>query len=186
VTFPDDELVYPVAGLLGEPAGSDRHYHVGPVTFDAGDDLALASPVEGDLHLARTNRGLIVRARLAASLATSCSRCLGPIEVPLELAIDEEVLPSIELTSGLSVDASQEPDAIRLDDHHQLDLAPLVREAIQLAEPIAPRCRPDCPGLCPECGGDLADPAHPDHDVDLDPRLEALRAFKVDEERETD
>jgi len=36
-----------------------------------------------------------------------------------------------------------------------LDLLPMVRDAIHLAVPIAPRCRPDCRGLCPDCGVDL-------------------------------
>ena len=36
-----------------------------------------------------------------------------------------------------------------------LDLLPMVRDAIHLAVPIAPRCRPDCRGLCPVCGADL-------------------------------
>lgn len=181
-----DELVYPVAGLLGDVAGATRDHHVGPVEVDAGEDLVLAVPVEGDLHLARTNRGLLARAHLSTALATSCSRCLRAIEVPLDLLIDEEALPSVELTTGDPLDITAEPDAVRLTDHHELDLEPLVREAIQLAEPIAPLCRPDCPGLCPECGGDLADPDHRPHEAAADPRLEVLRAFKVDAERETD
>ncbi len=36
-----------------------------------------------------------------------------------------------------------------------LDLLPMVRDAVHLAVPIAPRCRPDCRGLCPGCGADL-------------------------------
>jgi len=36
-----------------------------------------------------------------------------------------------------------------------LDLLPMVRDAVHLAVPIAPRCRPDCRGLCPDCGADL-------------------------------
>ena len=55
-----------------------------------------------------------------------------------------------------SVDTSDEPEALRLTDHHELDLEHLIREAIQLAEPIAPVCRPDCPGLCAVCGADLS------------------------------
>ena len=36
-----------------------------------------------------------------------------------------------------------------------LDLLPMVRDAVHLAVPIAPRCRPDCRGLCPGCGANL-------------------------------
>jgi uncharacterized protein len=71
-----------------------------------------------------------------------------------------------------------EPETLRLDDHHELDLAETVREAISLAEPIAPLCRPDCRGLCLECGTDLnLWPDHHHHRDDIDPRLAALASF---------
>ena len=50
-----------------------------------------------------------------------------------------------------------------------------IRDAISLAEPIAPLCRPDCPGLCETCGADLTDdPGHAHADDDIDPRLAPL------------
>ena len=70
-----------------------------------------------------------------------------------------------------------EPEVSRLTDHHELDLETPVREAFQLAEPIAPLCRPDCPGLCVVCGGRLEEGTHDHPDDDIDPRLEALRGF---------
>ena len=36
-----------------------------------------------------------------------------------------------------------------------LDLAPLLREYLVLDIPSRPLCRPDCRGLCPECGNNL-------------------------------
>ena len=71
-----------------------------------------------------------------------------------------------------------EPEALRLTDHHELDLEPSVRDAISLAEPIAPLDRPDCPGLCLVCGLPLDEGAHDHPDDDIDPRLEALRGFQ--------
>jgi uncharacterized protein len=105
------------------------------------------------------------------------------IEVPIHISIEEEVLPSIDLHSGHAVVAREEGDdeLLRLTDHHELDLETPVREAIQLAEPIAPLCRPDCPGLCLVCGERLDDGAHDHPDEELDPRLEALRNFKADD-----
>ena len=72
----------------------------------------------------------------------------------------------------------EEPDALRLTDHHELDLEPSVRDAIILAEPIAPLDRPDCPGLCVDCGLPLDEGEHDHPDDDIDPRLEALKAFR--------
>jgi ribosomal protein L32 len=35
-----------------------------------------------------------------------------------------------------------------------IDLGPMVRDAIVLELPMAPLCRDDCRGLCPQCGAD--------------------------------
>lgn len=187
MTRADDALRFPLAGMLGDPPGTSRRWQVEPVDVDLGPDGPTTSaPVSGELHVARTNRGILARADLRTSVAETCSRCLRPIDVPLELHIDEEALPSLDLATGLALDRDAEPEVVRLTDHHELDLEPLVVDAIRLAEPIAPLCRPDCPGLCPVCGADLSVPGHAAHDDGIDPRLEALRAFRVDGEPETD
>jgi uncharacterized protein len=174
-----EPLTYPLAGLLREPPGTTRLYPVAGVTIDLGPDLELADPIEGTVRISRTNRGVLVNARLDTAIASQCSRCLKDIEVPLELEIEEEALPGIDLQTGHPIDWSGEPDALRLNGSHELELEPVVREAIQLAEPIAPLCREDCPGLCAVCGAELESGPH-QHEDDLDPRLEALRAFMVD------
>jgi uncharacterized protein len=183
---PGGALVHNVAGLLGESPGTSRSVAIAGVMLDLGPDLELADPVEGTVRLARTNRGVLVTGRLSTSIAGQCSRCLRDIEIPIGVVLEEEVLPSIDIATGLPVDTTAEPDAARLTDHHELDLEPFVREAIQLAEPIAPLCRPDCPGLCPVCGGDLAERPHDHDETPVDPRLEALRAFRVDGGGETE
>ena len=57
-----------------------------------------------------------------------------------------------------------------------------IAEAIQLAAPIAPVCRPACRGLCPECGGDLNAAPHDHGEAPVDPRLAMLRELLVDDE----
>ena len=134
----------------------------------------LARPVRGQVRLSHSGRSILVQGHLETALAEPCSRCLRPAEAPLDVDLEEEALPSIDIDTGLPVDTSEEPDVVRLDDHHELDLERVIRDAISLAEPIAPLCRPDCPGLCLVCGADLAtapDHAHPD---EVDPRLAAL------------
>jgi uncharacterized protein len=176
----DGPLVWNVAGLLAEPPGSERDYEVRDVRIDLGEDLSLAEPVEGRVHLGRTNRGIIASADLHAALALQCSRCLRDIAFLVDVRVQEEYLPSLDLASGRPLATTDEPDALRLNDHHELDLETPVREAIQLAEPIAPLCRPDCPGLCVVCGGRLDEGTHDHPDDEIDPRLEALRAFRPD------
>jgi uncharacterized protein len=173
-------LVWNVAGLLTDSPGATRDYEVAGVTIDLGEDLRLAGPIEGHVRLSRTNRGLIVHADLDTSIEASCSRCLKDIEVPIQISIDEEALPSIDIHTGAPVapePGTEDDEPLRLNDHHELDLETAVREAIQLAEPIAPLCREDCPGLCPTCGEPLDEGVHDHPTDDVDPRLEALRNF---------
>ena len=174
------DLKVPLAAFLAESAGSVRHLEFDPITIDLDDDLVLGGPISGALELSRTNRGIFVRGDVRTTLSMDCSRCLGPAGVALAAVIREEILPALDALTGQVVDPSIERDVMRLTAHHELEVESLLREAISLAAPIAPLCRPDCPGLCPECGARLAD-EHPPHEIDdVDPRLAALRGFRVD------
>lgn len=179
-------LVFPLAGLLAEPPGTERRFEIHDATIPLPDGLRLAEPLEGTVRITRTNRGVIVDASIDAAIAGTCSRCLRDIEIPERAQIHEEVLPSVDLASGRPIDTSAEPEVARLTDHHELDFGTLVGEAISLAEPIAPLCEPDCPGLCIECGERLG-PGHAAHESDdVDPRLAALKGFRVDGEGESE
>ena len=178
-------LAYNVAGLMGSVAGTERRYHVADEAVDLPEDLQLAEPISGDVRLARTSRSIIVDADLTTALRERCSRCLRPLVAPIHVTFREEALPSIDFVTGLPLDLTAEPDALRIDGHHILDLDGPVRDAVAMAEPIAPLCRPDCPGLCPECGLDLNEEPHHAHDAtSTDPRLAALAAWRPPDERD--
>ena len=175
-------LTFPLANLLAEPPGTAASYEIHGATIPLPDDLRLADPIEGTLEVDRTNRGVVIRSELDTAIEATCSRCLKDIVVPIHVSLDEEVLPSLDVNTGARLDRSSEPDVARLTDNHELVLAPIVAEAISLAEPIAPLCEALCPGLCVTCGERL-EPGHPDHaEDDIDPRLAALQAFRVDGE----
>ena len=176
----DGPLAWNVAGLLADDPGADRVVQVDDVRIDLGE-LELAAPIAGRVRLLRTNRGIVATATLTTAIALECSRCLRDIALPVDVRVEEEYLPALDLSTGRPLPTDDEPDIARLTDHHELDLETPVREAIQLAEPIAPLCRPDCPGLCIVCGERLDDGVHDHPDDDIDPRLEALRAFTVDD-----
>lgn len=176
----DRPLLFNVAGLLGEAPGAFRDLAFEGVTINLGEDLGQAESVAGTAHVSRTNRGLLVTGQVGATLADTCGRCLVPVRVVLDLELDEEFLPSLDIGTGQPLDRSLEPEVPRLSDHHELDLETSVREAVQLAAPIVPLCRPDCQGLCPLCGADRNLGPHAHADESIDPRLEALRDFHPD------
>ena len=74
------------------------------------------------------------------------------------------------------------------DEVHELvgdliDLEPVLRDAVVPTLPFKPVCRPDCPGLCSECGARLADDPDHHHDV-FDPRWSARRGMLQDDPQE--
>lgn len=107
------------------------------------DRLVPGAPIHVDLHLESVNDGVLVTGSVSAPWHGECRRCLAAAGDTAVAAIDERY--QYEVT---------DPDAFPIE-HDQLDLEPLVREAILLELPEAPLCRPDCAGLCPTCGVDL-------------------------------
>jgi uncharacterized protein len=176
-----DALTFNVSGLLAEPPGTVREVEIAAPPLDLGEDLRQSRGARGNLRLTRTNRGLMVQGRFSTGLLLVCSRCLREIDYAVTFEIDEEALPILDVVSGQPVDMSAEPDELRLNDHHELELEGEFRDAIVLAEPIAPVCRKDCPGLCTICGRELASGSHDHPDDEIDPRLEVLRQFREGE-----
>lgn len=168
-------LSYNVATLLRTAPGTERRYPVENLEMDIADDVRLAAPIEGEVRLSHTGRSILAKAHLSTAIDGYCSRCLKQVVAPIDVHIEEEALPSIDIDTGQPVDRADEPDALRLDDHHELDLGEPIREAISLAEPISLLCRPDCRGLCLVCGLDLNTVTDHAHEEDIiDPRLAAL------------
>ncbi len=172
-------LSFNVASLLRAAPGTERLYPVEALEMEIAEDLRLAQPIAGEVRLSRTGRSILARAHLTTAIDGYCSRCLKTVVAPIDVEIEEEALPSIDIDTGLPLNRADDPDALRLDDHHELDLGEPVREAISLAEPISLLCRPDCRGLCLVCGVDLnvvTDHSHPEDTID--PRLAALAEWR--------
>ncbi|HVM30160.1 MAG TPA: DUF177 domain-containing protein [Candidatus Limnocylindrales bacterium] len=172
-------LIFNVASLLRAAPGTSRTYPVDVEQMPIAEDVSLAAPIAGEVRLARTGRSILATADLSTAIESHCSRCLRRVVEPISVRIEEEALPSIDIESGQPVDQRAEPDVLRLDQNHELDLAQPVREAISLAEPINVVCRPDCPGLCSVCGVDLnEEPVHQHDEEQVDPRLAALAEWR--------
>jgi uncharacterized protein len=142
-----------VAGLLHETVGAIREIALRDHYVTLGEDLELAGPLNGTLHLQRTNRGILLHGPVTTSLRRTCSRCLEPYVEDVTVTLDEEYLPSVDPESGAAMTPpAADEAALRIDEHHEIDLAPVLHDELLLSEPMHPLCRPDCPGLCPGCG----------------------------------
>jgi DUF177 domain-containing protein len=126
--------------------------------------------VELDVRLESVTEGVYVSGTARAPLAGECVRCLDPLtdEIAVELG---ELFAYPDSVTDETTDEDELPRVVE----ETVDTQQTVRDAIVLALPLAPLCRPDCPGLCANCGEKWADlpPGH-GHET-LDPRWAALR-----------
>ncbi|HKD99218.1 MAG TPA: DUF177 domain-containing protein [Micromonosporaceae bacterium] len=128
-----------------------------------GADLTL------DLRMQSVSEGIYVSGTVDAPLAGECGRCLRPISDAISVEIAE-----LYAYEHSATDETTEEDEVGRVQDDLIDLEPVVRDALVLALPVNPVCRPDCPGLCPECGEAWDElPAGHGHEQ-LDPRWAAL------------
>ncbi|HMM48498.1 MAG TPA: DUF177 domain-containing protein [Miltoncostaeaceae bacterium] len=112
-----------------------------------GQDYRIEAPEDARLTVSRALSGLHLRLRVAGRLVGPCWRCLDEAAVPITIDAREFV------AAGRAADAPFEEglDSVYVADE-RVDAALWVRDAFAEAVPPMILCRPDCVGLCPQCG----------------------------------
>ena len=138
-------LLVNVAELLrrvGSVREIDRQIEADFFKFD-DSRIITGSQVDVALTLEALTDGIVVHGTLGAQWGFECRRCLKALTGRAEVEVQE-----------LYQAVNSDPDAYPITGE-QLDLLEMARENVLLAVPLAPLCRADCPGLCPQCGADL-------------------------------
>jgi uncharacterized protein len=162
-------LLINAAELLRRP-GSERRLVLQPTVADLGiSDRRFdgEATVAVSLRLESLSDGIVVDGEVRAPWEDSCRRCLAP-------ATGEVVSEVHELYQQALTD----PDAFEITGD-QVDLVPMIRENLLLDAPIAPVCRQDCAGLCPNCGVDRNVTTCDCLVAVTDPRWDALSQLKA-------
>ncbi len=140
-----------VAQHLKAPIGTTRNDEIDEMVDIADSGL----PIQGEVELTRTNRGILVKGTLHTELEVTCSRCLSSFGYPITLNIEEECFPTTDVVRGTSLTLPDEPGCFTIDENHILDLTEAISQYALLAVPMKPLCREDCVGLCTNCGHEL-------------------------------
>ena len=156
----------------GEQFRDVREIRLEPFELGGQRYLPVPQTVPAELTITRASTGTVFELEFHARLHGPCFRCLGDavLDVPVsareyqaESPGDDDELRSVYL------------------ENQRLDLTAWARDAVALELPDKILCRPDCAGLCPECGVDLnAAEADHHHDKGPDPRWAKLSELKFD------
>lgn len=161
-------MEYNVSQLLREPVGATRKYAIEPEGTTLG----------GAVEMIRTPAGVLVRAGAEIVLSAECSRCLTNFTYPAKVVFEEIYYQRFDLVTGERMNTDVDDEAFFIDSRHTIDIREAVRQYGEMAAAMQPLCRPDCAGLCVECGQDLNQGRCGCAREVIDPRWEALEALR--------
>lgn len=160
---------------LPRRAGEMREYHLEiPAHERIGTPLIgieKGSLLNIDVKAEAVDDGILISAGISSDVKGECGRCLTEIQSKIvqnfqELYFYENRKPDDEDSDFFVMDSDI------------ADLEGAIRDAVILALPINPLCRPDCPGLCSICGEKWETlPQNHSHEV-VDPRWSGLAGWK--------
>jgi uncharacterized protein len=158
-----------------------------PMRSALGDEAGEAGAADAKLEFYLEGDNVFARGELTAWIELACSRCL----VSLHHKIAEPLALTFLPGGMLPLEGDTEDDKADLDESNaetddtygyegeELDMGPVLDERLLLAIPYAPLCKPDCLGLCSQCGANLNDSECGCDRKVIDPRLAALKNIKV-------
>ena len=132
-------------------------------------------PVSLTIEVRRIEENVWVEGQVKLQLSFECSRTLTRGEMTLSVRVSELFQPAsrshLNLGDGLDCDAL-DTDEPYVFDAGQLDLEPLIREQLVMAQPPYPVVEP-----APE--GQTDDPVWSSKEQDIDPRWEQLKKLTI-------
>lgn len=206
MTRPEDsQWAIPVSQVSSRPGLSKAIDQDFPAPSGIGDEFVGVSegePVHVRGSFDSIADGLVFMGRFTAPMHAECTRCLTPISkdwdldvtafFPYDPAMANVSVPENDKGHGkgdkdVDVDLAGEDEA---EDAYPLsrdggfaDLEALLRDTLVEHLPLQPVCKPDCKGLCPQCGVNLNDDPDHHHDV-VDNRFASLAGLKAQLEQE--
>lgn len=117
------------------------------------------------------DRLITVTGTVSCVLEKICDRCGENVSVALNCDFREAFT---NLPEKADEEAMEDEDVIHLFDGDEIDLLPYAEQALFLAMPMKTLCRPDCKGLCPQCGINLNENECSCDKSPIDPRFAVL------------
>ncbi len=174
-------LVFNVAQLMQDTEGSTREYDVeADELVLIAEDNQVARNIEGHVRFTKIRNEILAQGSFEADVNMSCVRCLEEFSDLVEIELQEEYEPSIEVATGLPVTLEdlEDEEKLKINPNHMLNLGEALRQQFLVSLPMQPICRLDCPGLydyVERANADVPEAeAEPAADTPIDKRWAAL------------
>jgi uncharacterized protein len=92
------------------------------------------------------------RGHLSTRVESTCARCLGRVEIPVEADFDLTYQPMATIAHEEEIQVPAEDLEVGFYSGPGIEVADVVTEQVNLFMPMQVVCSPDCRGLCPTCG----------------------------------
>lgn len=135
-------LSHLVTASLGTRTTVDVQEGAGELDKDLEIDF-----LQGEVQFTRVNNGLYAQGRLQTQIQLTCVRCLEPLSYPLDFEIAERYI--------FSDQEGVEEQVYLIAPDGTVDITEPVRQQIWVSLPLQSLCRPNCQGLCAQCGANL-------------------------------
>jgi uncharacterized protein len=170
-------------------SGLELIFEPPPDTFETlaeitrAGDVRFAAPLVVQVRMKPLRKMFVAEGTLRTTVALTCSRCLAEFQSILQtrflltyVRVDNNALPGSETR-----EQRLPPDEIGLHyfSGEVIDLREAIQEEVVMALPTQPLCRPECSGLCAQCGADLNKGDCGCRRKAADPRFAVLKGLKI-------
>ncbi len=146
-------MLFTLTELEHHPILFDVRYQPGEI--DLTEDYRQSGEIHaaGKATLLRNTLGEIrVQGHLRGSVEASCDRCLEPAAHAIDSPFDLFYRPAVKTETHGEIHLDEGEVDIGFYEGDGLSLEETVREFILLNIPMQLLCKPECAGLCPQCG----------------------------------
>lgn len=144
--------------------------------IDERVNLSDPATINGQVRLAGNQ--VSVDGHVDTRVQLECDRCLKPVELPVSADFALEYITGDDYASSSAAALTEEELSVAVFDGEAIDVDEIVKEQVLLAVPARTLCRPDCKGMCPECGTDRNTNECNCTPNEIDPRWAALKNLK--------
>jgi uncharacterized protein len=138
-----------------------------------GDELATRYPngVHLSAKISRISHGVHMQGLLQGVEVETCARCLETFDRPIKIDVAETFSEDVGKDEDFYADLSPLID-------RTIDLTDLVSQLLEVDEPMAALCSPECLGICPTCGANRNNSPCACNQTRSDPRLAGLARLR--------